>query len=75
MTELVRKCHKKLGIGDAIGIIENTMDYKKMTNQDRHFLQVSMCFPHPDKQNTTMHVMMFANPELLGPQWTCGHLY
>ena len=66
VTELVRKCRKKLGLGDAIGTIENTPDYNKMTNQDRPFLQGSMCFPHPDKQNTNMRAMMFANPELLG---------
>ena len=34
VTELARKCHKKLGLCDAIGTIENTPDYNKMTNQD-----------------------------------------
>ena len=66
VTELVRKCRKKLGLGNTIGIIKNTLDYNKMTNQDRSFLQASMCFHHPEKQNTNMRAMMFANPELLG---------
>ncbi len=34
VTELARKCHKKLGLCDAIGTIENTPDYNKMTTQD-----------------------------------------
>ena len=75
VVELVRKCHKKLGLDNTIGTIENTPDYNKMTNQDRPFLHASMCFPHPDAsknttttgtKNNTMRAMMFANPELLG---------
>ena len=34
-----------------------------------------MCFPHPDKQNTIMQVMMFANPELLGLLNGCVDIY
>ena len=41
VMELVPKCCKKLGIGGTIGTIENTLDYKKMTNQNRPFLQGS----------------------------------
>ncbi len=66
MTDLVRKSRKKLGFGNAISTIENTPDYNKMTDQDRPFLNCSACFPHPEKPDTNMRVMIFANPYLLG---------
>ena len=65
---------KNLGLGNTISTIKNTRDFNKISTQDRPFLQVSMFFPHPDKQNTNLQAMMFANPELLGPLSRCEHL-
>jgi hypothetical protein len=42
VAELVRKYCKKLRLGNAIGTTKNTLDYNKMTNQDRPFLQVQV---------------------------------
>jgi hypothetical protein len=66
VKDLVRKSRKKLGFGNAISTIENTHDYNKMTDQDRPFLHCSACFPHPEKPDTNMRMMIFANPYLLG---------
>ena len=66
VKDLVRKSHKKLGFGNAISTIENTPDYNKMTDQDRPYLHCSACFPHPEKPDTNMRMMIFANPYLLG---------
>ncbi len=66
VVELVRKCRKKLGLGDTVGTIENTREYNSMQDSDRPFLHWSFYAPHAKREKGIMRAMMFANPELLG---------
>jgi hypothetical protein len=66
VLEMVRKCRNKLGHGNFISTLESVMDYSKMASIDRPFLHHLMCSPHPEKCDVMMHLMIFANPALLG---------
>ncbi len=48
VTELVRKSHAKLGLGDAISTVTDTKEYRLMSDMTRPFLQASCVWPHPD---------------------------
>ncbi len=66
VLELVQKSRKKLGLRNAISTVENTPDYKLMTDTKRPFLHCFACFPHPEQHDINMHFMVFSNPTLLG---------
>jgi hypothetical protein len=67
LLEMVRKCCNKLGLGNSVSTLKNVPNYSnKMPSKDRPILHHSMCSPHPEKSNVMMHLMIFANPALLG---------
>ncbi len=66
VRELVRKARTRLGFGSFISIVENIPDYRLMTNTKQPFLHCYASFPYPKDPNSTMKMLIYANPTLLG---------
>ncbi len=56
----------KLGFGNFISTVETVPEYRQMSDTKRAFLHCSAMFPHPDKTEEVMRIMIYANPSLLG---------
>ena len=66
VSELVRKARTKLGFGSFISTAENIPDYRLMMDTKQPFLYCYALFPHPEDPNSTMKMLIYANPTLLG---------
>ena len=63
--ELVRKARSDMGLGKGIENIRSNPQYSIMPN-NKHFLQQTGCWAHPEKEGEWMQLAAFANPELIG---------
>ena len=66
MKNLMKSSRTKLGFGNFISTVEMVPEYRQMSDTKRAFLHCSAMFPHPDKTEEVMRIMIYANPSLLG---------
>jgi hypothetical protein len=63
--ELVRKACCAQGLGNTVSTVENTPAYSQMKDTKHPFLQFSGTWPHPEKPEEQMRLMVFGNPTLI----------
>ena len=66
VKNLTKSSRTKLGFGNFISTVEMVPEYRQMSDTKRAFLHCSATFPHPDKTEEVMRIMIYANPSLLG---------
>jgi hypothetical protein len=73
--ELVRKAHHAQSLGNTVSTVENTPAYSQMKDMKRSFLQFSGTWPHHEKQEEQMRLMVFGNPTLIPLLMTQGWIF
>ncbi len=71
--EMVRKSGTKSGLGNFISTINDTKEYRLMSDGKRPFLQASGVWPHPEDSSQYMRSMVFGNPALIPLLKNCQH--
>jgi hypothetical protein len=74
VKNLAKSSRTKLGFGNFISTVEMVPEYRQMSDTKRAFLHCSATFPHPDKTEEVMRIMIHQSFFIGSSPRTCGNL-